>query len=261
MKKIRFILQLLIAIGLLHVFTTGAWNEKSKLQDTFTSFQETKGDVFSKSNQQSDSLQEQPLRFLLVGYEQTEKSQQPRKMILAQLNGESSVKLVEILPDTVVGISGSEEKDLFHSFSIGGIDVVKDIIEEQFQVGIDHWASVNIGEIQSIVTNTSNEFTNKLQRLVAIAEVKEKKSDEGITGELLFNIQELVRSKEGLSLATAALKAIETDMRSKDILRIGRSLLNLNSMSIEHRVLSSGVNEHVSTSVFVMQDDLYTYMK
>ncbi|SFL53869.1 LCP family protein [Salibacterium qingdaonense] len=106
------------------------------------------------SNNDADHASDENLTFLLVGVDDEEESgsQRTDTIMLANYNpSNNNVHLASILRDSYVDIPGYENNKINASFAYGGVDLLSDTIEENFDIAIDHYATVNFDGFVEVV--------------------------------------------------------------------------------------------------------------
>ncbi|WP_240374843.1 LCP family protein [Bacillus piscicola] len=116
-----------------------AADEKSEMKyDDFTQDTEEKTEI-------KENKTEKGLNFLLVGVDDEESGgARTDTILLAHLKPKSGeVKLASIMRDSYVEIPGHQNNKINASFAFGGIDLLRQTIEENFDIPIDYYATVN----------------------------------------------------------------------------------------------------------------------
>ncbi|SFP79299.1 LCP family protein [Salibacterium halotolerans] len=106
------------------------------------------------SNDNADNDPDENLTFLLVGVDNEEESgaQRTDTIMLANYNPENNnVQLASILRDSYVDIPGHENNKINASFAYGGVELLRDTIEKNFDIAIDHYATVNFDGFVEVV--------------------------------------------------------------------------------------------------------------
>ncbi|SFE73106.1 LCP family protein [Alteribacillus iranensis] len=103
--------------------------------------------------QQTEETPEESLNFLLVGVDDKESgAARTDTIMLANLKPTSGeVKLASIMRDTYVEIPGHQNNKINASFSFGGIDLLKETVEDNFNIPIDYYATVNFDGFVEVV--------------------------------------------------------------------------------------------------------------
>ncbi|MGY4689518.1 LCP family protein [Salibacterium sp. K-3] len=101
-----------------------------------------------------DNISDENLTFLLVGVDNEEESGARRTdtIMLANYNPENNnVHLASILRDSYVDIPGYENNKINASFAYGGVELLRDTIEQNFDINVDHYATVNFDGFVEVV--------------------------------------------------------------------------------------------------------------
>ncbi|WP_026699945.1 LCP family protein [Salibacterium aidingense] len=102
----------------------------------------------------SEENAEENLTFLLVGVDDEQESGTERTdtIMVANLNPKNGeVNLASIMRDSYVEIPGYENNKINASFAYGGIELLQNTIEENFDIDIDYHATVNFDGFIEVV--------------------------------------------------------------------------------------------------------------
>ncbi|WP_158736108.1 LCP family protein [Alteribacillus sp. YIM 98480] len=118
--------------------------------------------TFASENDNQDAEQKaasENLNFLLVGVDNEESgSARTDTIMLANVNPkEGDVKLASIMRDSYVEIPGHQNNKINASFAYGGVDLLRETIEENFDIDIDYHATVNFDGFVDVVDTVAPE--------------------------------------------------------------------------------------------------------
>ncbi|MFB4162766.1 LCP family protein [Alteribacillus sp. JSM 102045] len=111
------------------------------------------------NSENKESTAEESLNFLLVGVDDEESgAARTDTIMLANLNPkEGDVKLASIMRDSYVEIPGHQNNKINASFAYGGVDLLKETVEENFNINIDYHATVNFDGFVEVVDTVAPE--------------------------------------------------------------------------------------------------------
>jgi polyisoprenyl-teichoic acid--peptidoglycan teichoic acid transferase len=199
----------------------------------------------------------EPMNILLIGSDQREsEASRADTIMVAQYNpGTKTAKVMSIMRDSYVFIPGHGKSKINHAYSWGGDELLRETIEENFQVKTDH--VVNI-DFQGFVTIIDSVLPQGVEVEVPEAMInfwkwdldpgkhvlhgqellnyvrfrKDSENDFGrvarqqeVLGKVQAELMEKLSSAEGIktvsSLMKEGKKAVETDLELSDLLRLG----------------------------------------
>ncbi|MGD6966673.1 LCP family protein [Rossellomorea vietnamensis] len=161
MKSVRRILQLGICFLLIHGCSDD-WNGKDKAAENGQNVlleekPETKTSV-KKTDNTKDGIslfksEEKPLNILIIGYDQrgTEASRADTIMIAQYHPGAKTAKVMSIMRDSYVFIPGYGKSKINHAYSWGGDQLLKETIEENFNVKADRTIKIDFQGFVSFI--------------------------------------------------------------------------------------------------------------
>lgn len=93
------------------------------------------------------------VNILLVGVDSIDstKGRSDAMMILTLDKKNNKMKLTSLMRDTYVNISGHGKEKLNHSYAYGGINLLKETIENTFKIKIDNHAIINFAGFEEVV--------------------------------------------------------------------------------------------------------------
>jgi polyisoprenyl-teichoic acid--peptidoglycan teichoic acid transferase len=98
------------------------------------------------------TLDKSVVNILLIGVEQIGGAENTDSMMIATLNKDDhSLKLTSIMRDLYVDIPGHDKSKLNSAFGKGGIDLLYETIENNFEVDLDGYCMVNFEAFETIV--------------------------------------------------------------------------------------------------------------
>ncbi|MFB5661390.1 LCP family protein [Alteribacillus sp. HJP-4] len=250
-----------------------------------------------KNNAAGDKIDDDNITFLLVGEDDKKEGGSARTDTIMIANYEpdnGSVQLASIMRDSYVEIPGHQNNKINSSYSLGGIDLLKETIEQNFDITIDHHATVNFDGFVEVVDtvapdgievdieermyyqDNSGEVsidlapgTQKLDGKDALKYVRFRSDQNNDFGrvarqqEMLEAVQEEILSFATLSKVPQLIGTIrpnlETDLNTGKMLGLGRDVLLNNVETVETlRVPEDGTysNESYSHSGAVLEIDM-----
>lgn len=72
-------------------------------------------------------------------------------LILSMDNINKKLKLISIMRDTYVKIPGHGEQKINHAYAIGGVDLLRETIQENFEIKLDKYAVINFKGFEKLV--------------------------------------------------------------------------------------------------------------
>ncbi|RSL31026.1 LytR family transcriptional regulator [Salibacterium salarium] len=165
-KKKIYVLTFLIAVlaitATLTTFSKGGQpfaseEEKSQGKEDDETTEADSSNSLNEDETTQDSTannSDEALTFLLVGVDNEEESGSERTdtIMVANLNPKSGeVRLASIMRDSYVEIPGYENNKINASFAYGGIDLLKDTIEQNFNINVDYHATINFDGFVEVV--------------------------------------------------------------------------------------------------------------
>lgn len=108
----------------------------------------------TNTNSEVDNTVKGITNILLIGKDArnlTEKSRSDSMMILTIDNVNKDIKLTSLARDTLVSIPGRDDEKLTHAYAYGEEGLLLQTVEENFDVNIDYYATVNFYSLMNIV--------------------------------------------------------------------------------------------------------------
>ncbi|MGD6803209.1 LCP family protein [Rossellomorea vietnamensis] len=161
MKSIRRILQLGICFLIIHGCSDD-WNGNDEAAENGQNVlleekPETKTSVEKTDNRKEGislfESEEEPLNILIIGYDQrgTEASRADTIMIAQYHPGAKTAKVMSIMRDSYVFIPGYGKSKINHAYSWGGDQLLKETIEENFNVKADRTIKIDFQGFVSFI--------------------------------------------------------------------------------------------------------------
>ncbi|MDQ0298815.1 LCP family protein required for cell wall assembly [Salibacterium salarium] len=166
-KKKLYVLTFLIAVlaitATMTVFSKGGQpfaskDNNSQTQENGNEMTESESssnmNVNETNNTSNDNSNDEALTFLLVGVDNEEESGAERTdtIMVANLNPKTgNVRLASIMRDSYVEIPGYENNKINASFAYGGIELLKETIETNFNINVDYHATINFDGFVEVV--------------------------------------------------------------------------------------------------------------
>ncbi|WP_421378967.1 LCP family protein [Bacillus salacetis] len=203
----------------------------------------------------------QPLNVLVIGTDQrgTEESRADTIMVAQYNPGAKTAKVLSIMRDSYVFIPGHGKSKINHAYAWGGDELLRETIEENFQVQTDHVVKINFRGFVTFVDKMlpqgievevpaeminywkwdmepGKQALNGQQLLNYVRFRKDSENDFGrvkrqqeVLGKFQVALMEKLTSGEGIktvsSLMKEGKKAVETDIELGDLLQFGMSTM------------------------------------
>jgi LCP family protein required for cell wall assembly len=168
---------------------------------------------------------------LLVGIDArnlNERARSDSMMILTVDNKHKSLKLTSLARDTYVEIPGKGSEKLTHAYAYGGIDLLIETVEENFELDIQNYAIVNFFSFMDIIDAlggvTLDVQSNELDQLKKYTEECYNLNENPNKGSLAFIEYSGAQKLNGYqTLAYSRIRyndsAFERDRRQRDIMQ------------------------------------------
>ena len=99
-----------------------------------------------------DKIEQKVINILLVGEEQIENAKNTDSMIVATLNRETNeLSILSLMRDLYVEIPGHSSNKLNAAYSLGGIDLLEETIENNFGIQLDGYILVTFDTFETII--------------------------------------------------------------------------------------------------------------
>ncbi|ADH99051.1 LCP family protein [Salisediminibacterium selenitireducens] len=155
--KVMFLVLLLFTLGgvALAAWVTDEYDRARN--ETIQEIKESGGTIdreeeieFNVNEPEDDSLNQ--LNILLVGVDDDDGTARTDTIMIGRYApDEEEVKLVSIMRDTYVDIPGRGYNKINAAFAFGGLDLLRETIEKNFDLEIQHYAQVNFDSFRRVV--------------------------------------------------------------------------------------------------------------
>jgi polyisoprenyl-teichoic acid--peptidoglycan teichoic acid transferase len=205
--------------------------------------------------------EKKPLNVLVIGSDQRgNEDSRADTIMVAQYNpGANTAKVMSIMRDSYVYIPGHGKSKINHAYAWGGDKLLKETIEENFQVQTDHVVKIDFQGFVTLIDNVmpkgveveippeminywkwdlepGTQALNGQQLLNYVRFRKDSESDFGrverqqeVLGKMQEALMEKLTSGEGIktvsSLMKEGRKAVETDLELEDLLKYGMTTM------------------------------------
>ncbi|MGM0845380.1 MAG: LCP family protein [Bacillota bacterium] len=268
MKSIRRILQVAVCFLIIHSCSND-WagieetaEEGQELTTEINPFESNEETIIEKTDNRKEGTslfaeKEKPLNVLIIGSDQRDSEvSRADAIMIAQYHPQlKTAKVMSIMRDSYVFIPGFGKSKINHAYSWGGEQLLKETIEENFNVKTDRVINIDFHGFVSFIDKVlpegvevevpaeminfwgwdmkpGNQVLNGQQLLNYVRFRKDSESDFGRVNrqqEVVAVIQQAIMEKlsngEGIktvsSLIREGKKAVETDIELADLLKIG----------------------------------------
>lgn len=145
----------IIIIGIVFaILSTGVYLYYSFLNNSYVKDDLVKNNVNDETDKKDYKEMEGITNILLIGDDArtlNEKARADAILILSIDNIHKKVKITSIMRDSYVKIPGHGEQKINHSFALGGADLLRKTIEENFKIKLDNYAIVNFKGFEKLV--------------------------------------------------------------------------------------------------------------
>jgi polyisoprenyl-teichoic acid--peptidoglycan teichoic acid transferase len=269
LKTVRRFIQVAICFLIIH----SCADDWIKHDETTENTQDIKSESVNEeiANTENDDSQKKginlldnekkPLNVLVIGSDQRGNvDSRADTIMVAQYNpGADTAKVMSIMRDSYVYIPGHGKSKINHAYAWGGDKLLKETIEENFQVQTDHVVKIDFQGFVTLIDNVmpkgveveippeminywkwdlepGTQALNGQQLLNYVRFRKDSESDFGrverqqeVLGKMQEALMEKLTSGEGIktvsSLMKEGRKAVETDLELEDLLKYGMTTM------------------------------------
>lgn len=183
-----------LLIGVVGDFLYGRFDFQTSKNSSVKDVIKPIGDRPSGSNDDFGNVKTNPhvINILLIGVEEFEGAKNTDTMIIATMNTkDNSLKLTSLMRDLYVEIPGYKDNRLNSAYPRGGIDLLYDTIEQNFDLKIDGYCLVNFDAFEKIIDKIGGvEITltaKEAKYLKTTNYISKKKNRNVVEGKQLMN--------------------------------------------------------------------------
>lgn len=166
LKKILLALLGIILVGGISVFGIVYFN----LNKIYEKDNTTKVDAAEREESEEGTIVEGVTNILLVGTDgaNIEKTNRSDSVMLVTIDtNNKDIKISSIARDTYVDIPGHSTEKLTHAYAYGGIDLLREVFEVNFDIKIDKYIAVNFVSFMDIIDEIGGVEVNVEEKDVA----------------------------------------------------------------------------------------------
>lgn len=227
----------------------------------------------------NQTLDKPVVNILLIGVEQIGGAQNTDSMMIATLNKEdNSLKLTSIMRDLYVDIPDHNKSKLNSAFSKGGIDLLYQTIENNFQVDLDGYCMVNFEAFETIVDMVGGvdiTLTEKEAKYLRTTNYISKKSNRNVVAGVnhmngnqalgYCRVRKVSTGTENNDFGRTqrqriVLDAIFSEVKSKNVLQLVMLMNNiLNTVEIQTDITQKEFNLYLNEASKLKVQSLKTF--
>ncbi len=150
---IIFVSVLIISYGIIG-FQYGKIVLKKSNNTSFVEVTKAKNEDIKRIEKNYESTNQDIMNILIVGSDAREgdnKSRSDTIMIFSIDKVDNEIKLISIMRDTYAKIPGYSDQKINHAFAYGGADLLRETVEENFNVNIDKYVVLDFAAFKEII--------------------------------------------------------------------------------------------------------------